>query len=210
MIRVLVVDDHPLMREGLTATLADEPDIEVVGEAGNAEDGLELAGSEQPDVVVVDVKLPGRSGVDLIAHLRRCWPLQRALAMTGSPTNRVMEDVFDAGADGFVVKTADAAVLLGAIRAVADGGTWIDPSVAPRMVAAWSRQRRRRAGPHGLTEREQRVLEQLTRGLTNREIGQELHITPHTVKSHLRNAMRKLGAHDRTEAAAIAIEEGLV
>lgn len=209
MIRVLVVDDHPLMREGLTATLADEPDVEVVGEAGNAEDGLELASSKQPDVVVVDVKLPGRSGVDLIADLRRCWPLQRALAMTGSPTNRVMEEVFDAGADGFVVKTADATVLLGAIRAVADGGTWIDPSVAPRMVAAWSRQRRSQSGPHGLTEREQRVLEQLTRGLTNREIGQELHITPHTVKSHLRNAMRKLGAHDRTEAAAIAIEEGL-
>jgi len=205
---VVLVDDHPVVRDGLAAILSAEPDLSVVGQAGNGEEALKLVARVEPDVVVLDVRLPGMSGIEACAALIARHPQLRVVVLTSYPNEGVLLDALTAGATGFVVKTTDRAVLREAIRTVAGGQTFVDPQVAGKVVHLAAKGSRAK-GPHGLTLQEMRVLELVPRGLTNVEIGRELGVSAETVKSHLASAMRKLQVRDRTAAAAVAMREGL-
>ncbi|MDQ3951830.1 MAG: response regulator transcription factor [Actinomycetota bacterium] len=208
MIRILVVDDHPVVREGLIAILGDDPGFVVCGQAGTATEAVAEAARLHPDVVVLDVRLPGATGVEVCADLAARVPSTRVVMLTSFPNDGVMMNAFAAGARGFVLKESEPEVIRQAVRTVAEGATYADPKVAGKLVALATRGRRAK-GPFDLTLQEMRVLELLPRGLTNHEIGDRLGIGENTVKTHLRNLMRKLGARDRVEAAAIALREGL-
>lgn len=196
------------MREGIAAILSADPDFTVVGQAESGERALAEADRLRPDVVMLDVRLPGMNGNEACAELVRRRPDTRVIVLTSFPSTGALIQAFAAGAKGFVLKESQPAVLRDAVRVVAQGETFTDPRVGAKLVALASRNRRAK-GPFGLTIQEMRVVEQLPRGLTNREIGSELGIAEDTVKTHLRHALRKLNARDRVEAAAIALREGL-
>ncbi|MGH2739169.1 MAG: response regulator [Actinomycetota bacterium] len=208
MIRIFLVDDHPVVREGLSSILSDEPEFQVVGEAENGEQALREVAKAEPDVVVVDLRLPGMTGSDVCEHLRGSHPQVRSLILTSFPSQAAMVSAFSAGARGFAVKESDPRLIREAVRTVARGETFVDPRIAAKLVALATKNVRAK-GPHGLTRQEMRVLEFLPRGLTNRQIGGEMGVSEQTVKTHLRNAMAKLGARDRSEAASIVTREGL-
>lgn len=208
MIRVLVVDDHPVVREGLESILSDDPDLRICGHAGSAEEAIRRCEEVRPDVILMDSRLPGMSGTEACQVLADRLPSTRTIIVTSFPNEGVMMAAFAAHARGFLLKESDPGVIRQAVRTVASGGTYADPRVAGRLVALATRGRRAK-GPFNLTLQEMRVVELLPRGLTNRELGTLLGLSEHTVKSHLRNAKRKLGARDRAEAAAISLREGL-
>jgi DNA-binding NarL/FixJ family response regulator len=208
MIRVLLVDDHPLVRTGVAAVLSNDDEIVVVGEAASAEEGFVEIDRLRPDIVMIDVRLPGLDGIDACESILTSHPKVKVIMLTRFPNESVMVRAFTAGAHGFLVKESDPSVVRAGVRMVADGGTFIDPSVAPRLIARATKGRRAR-GPYGLTQQEMRVVELLPRGLTNRDIALELNVSENTVKTHLRHAMAKLRVSDRTEAVAIAMREGL-
>jgi DNA-binding NarL/FixJ family response regulator len=206
--RILLVDDHPVVREGLAAILASEPDFEVVGQASSGEQGLKLATTTPADVIVVDVRLGRMSGIELCAALRERNSRLRVIVLTSFPNEGVMLEALTAGARAFLVKESDPSILREAVRTVLGGGTFIDPRVAAKLVTLATKGRRAK-GPFGLTMQEMRVLELLPRGFTNKEIGRELGVSEQTVKTHLSNAMRKLNVNDRAQAAAVVMREGL-
>jgi DNA-binding NarL/FixJ family response regulator len=204
----LIVDDHPIVREGLAAVLSAEPDFTVVGQAESAERALAEVDRLRPDVVLLDIRLPGMSGTEACEELSRRHPNTRVIVLTSFASTGSLVQSFSAGAKGFVLKESQPAVLREAVRVVGNGETFTDPRVGAKLAAMASRNRRAK-GPFGLTIQEMRVIELLPRGLTNREIGGELGISEDTVKTHVRHALRKLNARDRVEAAAIALREGL-
>jgi len=208
MIRVLVVDDHPVVREGLTAILSDEPEFKVVGQAESGEGALAQVARLRPNVVVMDLRLPGISGIEACQKLTRLYPRTRVVILATYPNGGGVARAFAAGANAFVLKRSELAELREAVRAVARGDQYIDPRLAPKIAALASGDRRAR-GPFDLTLMEMRVLEKLPLGMSNAEIGESLGIKPNTVKTHLRTAMYKLKAKDRAHAAAIAVREGL-
>jgi DNA-binding NarL/FixJ family response regulator len=209
MIRILVVDDHPVVREGISAILAAEPDFEVVGQVATGEQAVTHVGRAKPDVVVLDVRLPGMSGVDVCASITTHHPRTRVVMLTSFPSENLILSAFAAGARGFAVKESEPAILRMAVRTVTTGGTFVDPRTAGKLVILATKGRRAK-GPFGLTLQEMRVVELLPRGLSNKEIGRELGVSEQTVKTHLHHAMKKLHAADRAEAAAIAVREGLI
>lgn len=208
MIRVLVVDDHPLVRDGLTAVLRVEPDMDVVGAVGTAEAALALMERARPDVLVVDNSLPGMSGVDACEEVTRRGHRPRVVVLSGSPSASLMRRAVTAGAVGFVAKDSATAVLRDAVRSANAGDAYFDPSLARFVVELAGRGTRRR-GPYGLTPAELDVVALLPKGLMNREIATALGIKENTVKTHLRHALRKLAVRDRAQAAAIVVKEGL-
>jgi DNA-binding NarL/FixJ family response regulator len=208
MIRILLVDDHPIVREGLAAVLSDEPDFKIVGQAESGERALLETERLRPSLVVMDIRLLGMNGIDACASITRRHPYTRVIMLTSFPNEGSMSNSFAAGARGFVLKDSNAALLRKAIRTVADGGVFADPRLAAKALALESNGRRTK-GPFGLTRQEMLIVERLPRGLTNAEIGTELGIAANTVKTHLGNAFKKLKARDRSEAAAIALREGL-
>lgn len=208
MIRILVIDDHPVVREGFAAILAAEPDFDVVGQAAEGREALALLDRLHPDVVLVDLRLPRMTGLVVCQTLAKHHPGIRVLVLTSYPSRAALDEARRAGAHGLLAKTTDRVVLCKAVRAVAMGRTVFDPEVAES--AALRRAKRSRAkGPFGLTVQELRVLQLVPGGYTNHEIARFLGISPETVKSHLAHAMRKLKVRDRTEAGAVAIREGL-
>lgn len=207
-IRILLVDDHPVVREGLAAVLEDESDFSIAGQAETGEQALQEAPRLNPDVVVMDVRLPGISGIEACEKLVAKLPGVRVLMLTSFPNEGAAIRAFSCGARAFVLKESDPSTLRHAVRKVVTGDTYADPGIAAKL-AAFASDRRFSRGPHGLTLQEMRVLEKIPRGWSNHEIGIELGITEHTVKSHIRNLKRKLKAKDRAEAAAIALKEGL-
>lgn len=208
MTRVLLVDDHPVVREGLAAVLSDDPDLQIVGQASSGEAALAEMERLLPEIVVLDLRLPGINGIETCEAILQRRPVTRVMVLTSFPNDGAMVSAFAAGAKGFVLKESEPSVLREAVRVVARGDTFIDPRIAAKLVA-FSTKGRRTKGPFGLTLQEMRVLEQLPKGLTNRLIGIELGISEDTVKTHLSNAMHKIHAKDRVEAAAIALREGL-
>jgi DNA-binding NarL/FixJ family response regulator len=208
MIRIFVVDDHPLVRDGLTAILGVEPDIEVVGALGSAEAAFDELPRRRPDVVVLDNSLPGMSGVDACLQITRRGPRPGVVVLSGSPTASLMRRAVQAGALAFVGKESATTVLRDAVRAAHAGEAYVDPNLARFVVELAGRGARRR-GPHGLTPAELEVVSMLPKGLMNREIAAELGIAENTVKTHLRHALRKLDVRDRAQAAAIVVKEGL-
>jgi two-component system, NarL family, response regulator DevR len=207
--RILLVDDHPLIREGVAAVLADEPEFQVVGEAANGEQAVRQAALLCPDIVILDVRMPGSEGLSVCANLVKRHPGMRVLILTSSSDEVTMMAAFGAGARGFVVKESDPRALRSAVRFVAQGGTFVDPRLAGRLVSM-AASRSAAKGPYGLSQQEMRVLRYLPLGYSNREIAEELGISEETVKTHVRNTLRKLGVSDRARAAALAQREGLL
>lgn len=208
MTDVLLVDDHPVVREGVAGVLKTDPDINIVAEAGNADEAFAALKCHAPDVVMIDVRLPGLDGIDCCGSIVTSHPRTRVIVLTRFANESVMLRAFTAGARGFVVKESEPAIFRQAVRSVVSGGIFLDPSVTGKLIAIATKGRKAK-GPYGLTIQQMRVLELLPKGLSNREIGKELGISDQTVKTHLRHAMRKIQAADRSEAAAIVIAEGL-
>jgi DNA-binding NarL/FixJ family response regulator len=202
-IRVVVVDDHRVVRVGLRAMLAHEPDIEVVGEAGDAEEALAVHAAHHPDITLMDLRLPDVSGAELITRIRAIDRHTRFIVLTSYDAE---EDVFraiQAGAQGYLLKgTFPDGILEQTIRTVNAGRRVIPPRIAERLA--------HRLSVPALTPRERTVLELVAKGLSNREIGARLSTAPGTVKVHLGRIYAKLGVGDRTAAALLAIERGLV
>lgn len=209
VIRVLLIDDHPVVREGLAAILGNEPQITVVGQFAGAKDALLAMRHLAPDVVILDVRLPGMSGIEACETLFREHPRVRTIMLTSLPSEGAMLASFSAGARGFLVKeSADPGLICEAVKAVHAGGTFVDPRIAGRLVSL-ATKRGSTKGPFGLTLQEMRVLSLLPQGLSNRDISAQLALSEHTVKTHLQHAMRKLGVRDRDQAALVALREGL-
>lgn len=202
MIRVLVIDDHPMIRSGLSATINPEPDMEVVGSAENGREGMELYRQLQPDVALMDLKMPDMGGVEAIHAIRADFPLARIVVLS---TYEGDEDIFramEAGAVTYLLKNTLSEQMIGVIRKVAAGGRPVLPEVAQKLTD--------RMFQPALTSRELDVLRLVARGMRNKEIAAELNVAEETAQSHVKNILAKLSVHDRTEAVAVAVRRGIV
>ncbi|WP_432541626.1 response regulator [Kineococcus sp. SYSU DK002] len=205
MTRVVVVDDHPVVRGGLEALLATAGDLEVVGSAGDGREALELVARLLPDVVLMDLRMPGVDGASATERIRREHPSVHVLVLTTYETDADIVRAVEAGATGYLLKDTPLAQLADSVRAAARGETVLAPPVAARLMA-----RLRAPAQESLTPRELEVLGAVSRGSTNAEIGRELFIGEATVKTHLLRAFAKLGVDDRTHAVTVAIRRGLL
>ncbi len=213
MIRILLVDDQALIREGLVRILASEEDFEVVCEASDGSEALEQLSRETVDVVVMDIRMRGMDGIEATRRIR-ADDGPPVLILTTFDEDEILWGAIDAGAAGFILKEAPAADLIRATRTVADGGSWLDPIVTPRVLAH-HRQHvlpvvARAEDAEQLTDRENEVLRAMARGLTNGEIAEELIVGLATVKSHVGSIFMKLGTRDRAGAIVYAYQHGLV
>lgn len=213
MIRVVVVDDHTLMRQGLVGLLDDEPDIEVIGQAGDISSARKTIEAMSPDMILMDLGLPDGSGLDLTAELTDANPEMRILVVTMHERDDYLFQALRAGASGYVLKGADVQELLTAVRTVAGGETYVDQSLTGKLVADYLTRLdggENRTQYDGLTEREREVLTLIADGLTSAEIGERLFLSPHTVQTHRDHIMTKLDLHSRVELTKYAIRKGLI
>jgi two-component system NarL family response regulator len=201
-IRVLLVDDHPVVRDGLRALLAAAPDIEVVGEAADGRAAIAAWRECLPDVTLMDLRMPGMDGVDAIAAILRTSPGARIIVLTTFDGDEDIHRALRSGAKAYLLKDAFGEEILAAVRTVHLGRRHVPPTVAARLAE--------RPFGRDLTDREIEVLELIARGRGNREIGQELAIAEGTVKAHVNSILSKLSAQDRTEAAMIALKRGII
>lgn len=211
-IRVLVADDHQVVREGTRRMLEREPDIEVIGEAADGAEVVRLASALMPDIVVMDVRMPELNGIEATKAIKHACPEVRVLVFTAHNDDRYVFPLLDAGADGYVLKTTGQRDLVKAIRDVHDGQTALHPEVARQVVQRLT-QKNLYQSPEmhePLTEREMEVLEAMAKGSSNKEVSEVLHISPHTVQVHLSNIFGKLKVRTRTEAVLYAIRQGWV
>ena len=207
-IRLLVADDHPMLREGLVAVLGTQPDFEVVGEAADGDEVVRLAESLGPDVILLDLEMPGTDGVAALEKLRDAGSAARTVVFTAYDTDERILGSLRAGARGYLLKGPSRQEIFGAIRTVHAGGSLMQPAVTDRLVERIDRGGGRDTG--NLTPRELEVLALLARGLKNAEIAGRLFISERTVKFHVGSILAKLGADNRTEAVTIAAHRGLV
>jgi DNA-binding NarL/FixJ family response regulator len=205
LIRVLIVDDHPVVRDGLRGTFDPDPQFEVVGEAGDGAEAVRLARSLRPDVVLMDLRMPVMDGVAAITELARYGVTARVLVLTTYDTDSYVLPAIEAGATGYLLKDSLSADLLRAVRAAARGESVLAPTVAARLLS-----RVRSAGEEPLSQRELEVLELVAAGTTNREAAARLFISEATVKTHLLHIYTKLGVSDRAAAVAEAFNRGLL
>lgn len=204
-ITVLLVDDHPVVREGLRGMISAEPDITVVGEAGSGTEALALAESLRPDVILMDLRMPDVDGVTATRRILDAHPATRIVVVTTYESDADILRAVEAGAAGYLLKDASRAALAGAVRDAAGGRTVLAPSVADRLVSFV-----RQPNSAALSSREVEVLGQVAKGRTNAEIGRALHISEATVKTHLLRVFNKLGVSDRTAAVTTAMAQGLL
>ncbi len=210
-IRVLIADDQPLVRTGLRMILGTEPGIEVIGEAADGQEAIDRCAELAPDVVLMDVRMPGVDGIEATRAVTAGAAPPRVLVLTTFDLDEVVYDALRAGASGFLLKDAPEDRLTTAIRVVAEGGSLFAPSVTRRLIEEFARHAPRPAADLGtLTEREREVLHQVARGLSNAEIAAELVVSEHTVKTHVARVLMKLGVRDRVQAVVLAYESGLV
>ena len=205
LVRLLIADDHPVVRDGLSGMFAADPGFEVLGEAGDGGAAVRLAETLRPDVILMDLRMPGMDGVTAITELARRGVTARVLVLTTYDTDAYVLPAIEAGATGYLLKDAPRAELLRAVRAAADGQAVLAPSVASRLM---TQVRAPDAGP--LSGRELEVLELVASGNNNREAAARLFITEATIKSHLLNIYTKLGVSDRAAAVAEAYNRGLL
>ncbi|WP_257313346.1 response regulator [Geothrix fuzhouensis] len=202
-IRLLIVDDHPVVRDGLVAILHQgEPDLEVVGEVGNGKEAVTAWRTLRPTVTIMDLQLPGQSGVEAIAAIRREDPDARVLVLTTFDGDADIQRALEAGARGYLLKNMRRGTLIEAVRAVAAGQRYLPPATAARLVEGMESER--------LTARELDVLKLLAQGHRNREIADSLGLAEPTVKIHVNNLLRKLQVKDRTEATMVALRRGII
>jgi len=203
-IRLLVVDDHPVVRAGIVGLLAGEPDLEVVGEAADGAQACDLAAALRPDVVLMDLRMPVMDGTTATERILAATPTVRVVVLTTYETDADILRAVEAGATGYLLKDTPRDDLVAAVRAVAGGETVLAPSVARRLVAGV------RNAAERLTARELEVLAAVARGGSNAQIGVELFISEATVKTHLLRIFAKLGVDDRTRAVTVALERGIL
>jgi two-component system, NarL family, response regulator NreC len=209
VIKVVVVDDHAVVRSGLRLLLDAHEDIEVVGEAGNAKDAIFRALALKPDVILLDVVMPGASGIDVLPELLRESPQTKVLVLSMQDDPSYVREAFGAGASGYVLKEAADEEVVSAVREIAKGGQYVHPTLGARMVAAEAEERAAvEADP--LSEREREVLRLLALGHTNQEIAQELYISVRTAESHRAHIMQKLRLATRAELVRYALSHGLL
>lgn len=209
-IKVLLVDDHEMVRIGLAAVLGTEDGIEVVGEASNGADGIRLAQEYKPDVVLMDLVMEGMDGIESTRNLLQIYPDCKVIVLTSYLDDEKMYPVIEAGAFSYLLKTSRATEIAQAIRAASKGQPIIESQVASKMMNRF-RQQKMEAAPHEeLTERELEVLRLIAGGKSNQEVADELFIGIKTVKFHVTNLLAKLGVEDRTQAAIYAYKHGLV
>ena len=201
-ISILVADDHMIVRIGLVALLSSEPDLRVVAEADDGKDAIAKTLKHRPDIVVMDLMMPGMDGVAATAEIKAKCPASKVILLTSYSTSDGISHALDAGADGAVLKTADDTMLLSAIRKVAQGETYVSPTIL-KMLAA-------NPPLPELTNRQLDVLEAMSRGLTNRDIATELGICEARVAEHVNNILSKLEAANRAEAVGIALRKHLL
>jgi DNA-binding NarL/FixJ family response regulator len=201
-IRILIADDHYIVRLGLVALVNTEPDMEVVAEATDGAQALELFGQHNPDLVLLDLHMPVKNGIQATVEIRSKFPSARILILTAFDGDEQIHKALQAGAQGYVFKNSSGEKLIPALRAVLAGQHWIPNEVANRLAARKSFEE--------LTHREVQVLNQLAKGLANKEIAGVLNITEHTVKDHLKSILAKLRVADRTEAVTTAIQRGII
>ena len=211
-IRLGVVDDHPVVREGLVAMLQTEPDFEIVGEAGTGPDAVSLVAARDPDVLLLDLELPGLDGVGVLRRLAQTGARTRTIVFTVFDTDERIIAAVQAGAAGYLLKGVPRGEIFNAIRVVSAGGSLLHPVAATTVLRHVARGPAGKDGPSQptLTERERGVLELLAKGSSNKEIARRLGITERTAKFHVGSILSKLGAANRTEAVLHAIQAGLV
>lgn len=212
-IRLLLVEDHEVVRTGLRMLLADQSDLIIAGEAGGAAEALRLARHLKPDVVIMDISLPDLSGIEATRRLKQDLPDVAVIALTIHEDEQYFFNMLQAGASGYVPKRAAPQDLIAAVRAVSQGDVYIHPSLARLLVSDFlsrSGEEGAQETLNGLTPREKQVLQALAEGRTNEEIADLLTISPHTVARHRENLMRKLGLHNRSELVKYAIRRGLI
>jgi len=202
VIRVLTVDDHPLLREGIAALIGSEEDMEVIGEASNGREALELFRKHQPDITLMDLQMPEMSGIDAIGAIRSEFPEARIIVVTTHPGDSQVSRALKAGARAYLLKGMLRKELLDTIRAVHAGQKRLSSEIATEIAE--------HATDSSLTPREIDVLRLVAAGNANKEIGAQLSLTEVTVKSHLKNVLAKLGANDRTHAVTIALKRGII
>ena len=213
MIRVVVVDDHTLMRQGLVGLLDEDPDLVVVGQAGDASSALDIIEETRPDVVLMDVGLPGVSGLELTVRVKRIVPDIRVLVLTMYEREDYLFQALQAGASGYVLKGADIQDLLTAVRTVARGDTYVYQSLTGKLVADYLSRIEDGADRRdydGLSRREREVLALIAEGLTTSQIADRLYVSPHTVQTHRDHVMTKLDLHSRVALTKYAIRKGLI
>src|SRR5580692_9601919 len=201
-IRVLCVDDHPLLREGLAAVINNQPDMVLVAQACNAQEAIQQFRKHLPDVTLMDLRLPDKSGIDTMIAVRAEFPEARVIMLTTFEGDVEIKNALEAGARGYMLKSMPPKELVEVIRQVHAGKKRIPPQLATQLVEHMSDE--------SLTTREIEVLRQIAEGNRNRDIGEKLFITEETVKVHIKHIMEKLGASDRTQAVAIAIRRGII
>jgi len=210
---VLVVDDQELFRRGMTMLLGSEPGIEVVGEASNGVEGIELAKSAAPDVVLLDVRMPKQSGIEACVAIKETVPSAKIVMLTSSDEEADLYEAVKNGASGYLLKDSSIEEVAQGIRVVADGQSLISPSMAAKLIDEFktmSKPDKVTGAALKLTERELDVLRLVAKGLSNRDVAQRLAISENTVKNHVRNMLEKLQLHSRMEAVMYAVREKLV
>jgi len=208
-VRVLIVDDHAVVRAGLAMLVNAEDDLEAVGEAGSAREAIFEARSTKPDLVLMDVMMPDQSGLEVVPQLLKEHPEAKVLVLSMQDDPRYVREAFEAGASGYVLKEAADAELVAAIREIADGGRYVHPELGARLVAAETAERRR-AEEDPLSDREREVLRLLALGHTNQEIAKELYISVRTAETHRAHIMQKLRLSSRAELVRYALSQGLL
>ncbi|HZU09487.1 MAG TPA: response regulator transcription factor [Pseudacidobacterium sp.] len=201
-VRILIVDDHPVVQAGLASMLATHKDIEVIGSASSGEEALTMAQQDTPDIILLDLRMPGMSGIDTLRALKEAQTTARTIILTSFETDENIYRAIQAGAQGYLLKDTSQDQMLEAIATVHAGKRYI-----PRPIAARLAERMLRSD---LTARELEILEMLAKGLTNKQIGHALAISENTVRNHVNSIMEKLEVSDRTEAVAVAIQQGII
>ncbi|OLB05013.1 MAG: response regulator transcription factor [Nitrospirae bacterium] len=214
-IKVLIADDHRVVREGLMAILKTKENIEVVGEAQDGQEAIEKVRTLEPDVILMDVSMPRMGGVEATRQIKREFPHIGIIALTMYDEQQYIFDLVRAGATGYLLKDTESAQIVEAIRAIYRGESLIHPSVASKILAEFSLLAQKKGKKpswedHDLTEREITVLRLVADGKTNKEIANNLDLSEKTVKNHVRNIFHKLQVYDRTQAAILGIRKGII
>ena len=212
-IRILVTDDHALIRGGIVGLLNAQADMEVVGEAGSGEEAIQKTAALTPDVVLMDIGMPGISGLDATKHIREQTPSAQVLILTMHDREDYLFQALKTGAAGYILKGADIQDLLSAIRSVHGGGVYLYPTVTKTLLTDYLRRvesGEKVDGYDGLSEREREVLKLIALGQTTTEIAKDLSLSPHTVQSHRDHIMEKLSLHRKADLVRYAIRKGLI
>ena len=208
---LLIVDDDPMMRLGLTAALSQQTGFTVLGEATDGRQGVEQAYSLKPDIVLMDVGMPGMDGIEATQTLKARCPEMRVVMLTSHTDETEVIAALSSGADAYCIKGTDAEALANAIRVAASGAAYLDPKIAQQVMRNLTPARPKVEGSGGLlSDREQEVLQLIVEGLNNTEIGQKLYLSPNTIKTYVKGIMNKLVVSDRVQAAVAAVRRGLV